>query len=134
MSRPARTEMTLISTLTYPQLLAGHTDFRYGSDSPLSVHLELHFGGLTSLWEISRDLFRDGLSAPAGAFDVRVSTVGPNLFLSLGSPLKGIVRFDVFDVKAYLRATEYVCPFGAEDISADVDAAIGRLLKTGGSR
>jgi hypothetical protein len=129
-SRPTTVEMTLAVELvesSWGQSGAADTTFAYRTDMPLSVFMQ----GRNDAIEFSRDLLREALErTTAGYGDVRFLNHGLNVFLHNNTPYGyATYLFDRGDLRAFLRATERVIPYGSEAL--DFDAELDALLKDG---
>lgn len=136
MTTVARTEMTLHADIVEisegtPGPVAIH--FAYLAADPLAVYLTFHDAGVNIRWSFGRDLLREALERTiAGYGDVRFAHHGTNILMNFNVP-SGYATYaiDRGDVRAFIRATERLVPFGSEVI--DVDAGLALLL-TGGER
>ncbi len=106
----------------------------FGSD-PFAAWFVLHEVDGPKGWVVSRDVLVAGVDDHAGVADVRVWPLLPareRVVVALSSN-DGEFVFDVpgADVVRFLRAAFRLVPRGREDVSAAVDAAIGRMLPEG---
>ncbi|WP_405749111.1 SsgA family sporulation/cell division regulator [Streptomyces sp. NBC_01411] len=83
-------------------------------------------------WTFARELLDQGLTAPAGIGDVKITPIGPhhNCFsIELESP-HGYARLEgpAASVKAWIVKTFEVVPAGRESESVDIDSFLDDLL------
>ncbi|MGW0881364.1 SsgA family sporulation/cell division regulator [Streptomyces sp. NPDC002671] len=84
-------------------------------------------------WTFARELLDQGLTAPAGIGDVKITPIGPHqnrcLSIELESP-DGYARLEgpAASVKAWLAKTFEVVPAGRESESVDIDSFLDELL------
>ncbi|MEU9602640.1 SsgA family sporulation/cell division regulator [Streptomyces sp. NPDC048109] len=84
-------------------------------------------------WTFARELLDQGLTAPAGIGDVKITPIGPHqnrhLRIELESP-DGYARLEgpAASVKAWLAKTFEVVPAGRESESVDIDSFLDELL------
>ncbi len=106
----------------------------YDRSDPYAVVAEFHTATGVVRWVFARQLLRDGLYHPCGEGDIRawpfLDAEGHALIiLELSSPEgDALLQAHSIDVADFLHATDDAVPFGAEDLSVDVDAAIEQLL------
>ncbi|MFK0154193.1 SsgA family sporulation/cell division regulator [Streptomyces sp. NPDC090493] len=84
-------------------------------------------------WRFARELLDQGLVAPAGIGDVRITPIGPlqNRRLSIElETLDGYARLEgpTASVRAWLVKTFEVVPAGRESESVDIDGFLDELL------
>jgi hypothetical protein len=105
----------------------------YDVTDPFAVHLLIAAGEGMVRWSFSRELFTEGVKAPAGEGDVRIIPVGgraerrirvvltsPDGAATLEAPLAEMVEF--------LTATYAAIPSGSESDLLDIDALVAQLL------
>ncbi|MFD9867513.1 SsgA family sporulation/cell division regulator [Streptomyces niveus] len=84
-------------------------------------------------WMVAREVLDQGLTAPAGIGDVKVTPIGPHwnrcLWIDLQS-LDGHARLEgpAASVKAWLAKTFEVVPAGRESEFVDIDTFLDELL------
>ncbi|MFJ5071265.1 SsgA family sporulation/cell division regulator [Kitasatospora sp. NPDC088556] len=85
------------------------------------------------LWTLARELLDQGLTAPAGIGDVKITPIGPHqnrrFSIELESP-DGYARLEgpAAPIKAWLTKTFEVVPAGRESGFVDVDSFLDELL------
>jgi hypothetical protein len=86
-------------------------------------------------WLIGRELLRTGLDQPCGDGDVQVGPTAARsevLFLHLHTP-SGVAHLELSRtaLAAFIRGTEALVPFGAEETAIDLDEGLAIILSTG---
>lgn len=84
-------------------------------------------------WTFARELLAQGLTAPAGIGDVKITPIGPHRNRCFNIELEsadGYARLEgpAASVKAWLAKTFEVVPAGRESESVDVDSFLDELL------
>ncbi|WP_405814515.1 SsgA family sporulation/cell division regulator [Streptomyces sp. NBC_01390] len=84
-------------------------------------------------WTFARELLAQGLTAPAGIGDVKITPIGPHQNRCLSIELEshdGYARLEgpAASVKAWLAKTFEVVPAGRESESVNIDRLLDELL------
>ncbi|MFI1408760.1 SsgA family sporulation/cell division regulator [Streptomyces sp. NPDC020707] len=84
-------------------------------------------------WRFARELLDQGLTAPAGLGDVKITPIGPLhnrcLSIELESPHGyALLEGPLASVKAWLAKTFEVVPAGRESEAVDIDSFLDELL------
>jgi hypothetical protein len=109
---------------------------RYEVTDPFAVSATFRSTEGTVTWVFARDLLAEGLSAPAGEGDIRVSpvhAVGRSLVrLELSSPAgHAVMEGPMGQVEAFLARSFDVLPKGYEWQYLNFDTALAELLNGG---
>jgi hypothetical protein len=109
---------------------------RYEVTDPFAVSATFRSTDGTVTWVFARDLLAEGLSAPAGEGDIRVSPVhalGRSLVrLELSSPAgHAVMEGPLAQVEAFLAMSFDVLPAGYEWQYLNFDTALAELLNGG---
>jgi hypothetical protein len=92
---------------------------RYYRDDPYALHLDITTHRLVR-WVIGRELLTAGLTGPAGAADVRVTSNDVEVGVALSTPDgEAMLIFRRADVVEVLRATYVLVPAGQESDALD---------------
>ena len=105
-------------------------ELEYDSRDPYAVTVVLHAGAASVRWLFGRDLLADGLIAPAGDGDVRISPAAdPSLVIvELTSPDgAAVLEAPAKDLAAFLDRTYEQIPAGSEPEWFDFDAEFAKL-------
>ncbi|MEU7156103.1 SsgA family sporulation/cell division regulator [Streptomyces chrestomyceticus] len=84
-------------------------------------------------WTFARELLDQGLTAPAGTGDVKITPIGPHqnrrLSIELESP-HGYARLEgpAASIETWLAKTFEIVPVGRESESVDIDSLLNKLL------
>jgi len=107
---------------------------RYTTADPLAVFLdfppEATLVGEDVTWVFARALLDQGLRAPAGRGDVRISPHGPaRALLEFHSPHGcALLQFRTAELRRFLGATYGVVAAGAEDLTETVERGLTALF------
>jgi hypothetical protein len=110
------------------------TRLYYKNTDPYAVHCSFDVTSDEVVpWMFARELLDQGLTAPTGAGDVKITPFGPHQNRHLSIELEtseGYARFEVpaASIKAWLAKTFEVVPAGRESESVDIDSALNELL------
>ncbi|MFK0179675.1 SsgA family sporulation/cell division regulator [Streptomyces xanthochromogenes] len=106
----------------------------YKNTDPYAVHFSFDVTPDDVVrWAFARELLDQGLTAPAGIGDVKITPIGPHqnrrFSIELESP-HGYARLEgpAASVKAWLAKTFEVVPAGRESESVDIDSLLDELL------
>ncbi|MYR56268.1 SsgA family sporulation/cell division regulator [Streptomyces sp. SID625] len=105
----------------------------YKDTDPYAVHFSFDVTpDQVVSWAFARELLAQGITAPAGLGDVRITPVGPlqdrSLCIELESP-DGYARLEgpAASVKTWLAKTFEAVPAGRESESVDIDSFLDEL-------
>ncbi len=88
-------------------------------------------------WLIGRELLRAGLDQLTGDGDVRVGPTAARseaLFIHLRAPSgEALMELSRTALAAFVKGTETLVPFGAEEAAIDLDEGLALLLSGGGA-
>lgn len=113
------------------------TSLFYVPDSPYSIRVTFHrcTGDDPVVWEIGRDLIRDGLIRLTGEGDVQIGPGADRGIVTFRFRVNGKVAIFTAPsglLRAYLQRTAKVVPYGHEtsvpNVAAELDAALTRIL------
>ncbi|WP_069813666.1 SsgA family sporulation/cell division regulator [Streptomyces sp. TP-A0874] len=109
-------------------------ELEYDPLDPYAVRLTFHLPGDTPVtWSFARDLLLDGLCAPTGDGDVRVSPASPGMLsdvfirLQVGEE-RATFRASAAPLVAFLDRTDRLVPLGQELSFADFDGRLAEAL------
>ncbi len=105
------------------------TELIYQAEDPFAVTMRFHSGGDVATWIMGRDLLAEGMAAPAGTGDVRLTPYASRvLVLELISDRHVTVfRLPALTLRKFLDATYRLVPAGTERF--DADAFLGTVLR-----
>lgn len=129
--RPLRVTRGTAAVLRVPGLpdLALPVLLRYSAEDPYAVRMVLlpDGDGTESVeWLFARDLFTDGLTAPAGEGDVRVRVVGRDVCVELAG--EALVALPLEAMVEFLAESYAVVPTGSERATTSFEEELARLL------
>ncbi|MEV7003700.1 SsgA family sporulation/cell division regulator [Streptomyces sp. NPDC093982] len=125
---------------TRARLLAGDTQIpvpvimRYVSTDPLAVHVDflphVYPNDKCMTWSFARDLLAEGLRAPAGIGDVRISPCGRLHTIMLLQTVEGqaMLRFETPVIRRFLEDSYMAVAPGREDMNSALEQSLGSLL------
>ncbi|MGW1025590.1 SsgA family sporulation/cell division regulator [Streptomyces sp. NPDC002577] len=109
-------------------------ELSYETRDPYAVRLTFHLPGDAPVtWAFGRELLVDGVVAPCGDGDVRISPTGDKMFdevlitLQVSSD-QAMFRAGVAPLVAFLDRTDKLVPLGQERALADFDASLDETL------
>ncbi|MFC8125527.1 SsgA family sporulation/cell division regulator [Streptomyces sp. NPDC057302] len=106
----------------------------YKNTDPYAVHFSFDFTPDTVVrWTFARELLDQGLTAPAGIGDVKITPIGPHRHCGFSIELEspgGYSRLEgpAASVKAWLAKTYTAVAAGQESKAVDIDSFLDELL------
>jgi hypothetical protein len=107
-----------------------HADLEYDSEDPYAVVVAYHAGRGTVRWLFGRDLLADGLLAPTGDGDVRVSPAADAslVVFELNAPDgSAVLEASAQELAAFLDRTYEQVPAGEEAEWFDFDEELSKM-------
>ncbi|MEV8564993.1 SsgA family sporulation/cell division regulator [Streptomyces sp. NPDC051322] len=118
-----------------PRMETVPTTLRYDREDPFAVSVDFPpqatLEGVEVSWAFARELLAAGVSAPAGAGDVRIRPYGYDRTVLEFHAREGVamVHMHTSELRIFLERTEALVPSGDEQSFLDVDGGVAELLR-----
>lgn len=110
-----------------------HVLLEYDTGDPHVVRATFVDGAETLIWEFARVLLKDGVEGSAGIGDIKIEPCSDHeVSVRLETPEGvGVMEANRNGLRRFVAAIYKLVPEGSEDMTAAVNAMLGRLLPGG---